>query len=192
MINQSTLTAVGLQNRFSANKTEQVSDSVIREALNDFYSIYTRLNRVYRPANERKIIDVTITSAGYDLGLISDIGTTYLRLYKGSLDSTNMIEKRFAGSAYEGWYLVGDLLFLTETADTDVKLMYEKTAPYIEASDDLAAHTLEIDREAEKAMYLYMQTVFYDGRFQLDLRDDAEAKATAELQRFYDSNPVPR
>ncbi len=190
MLNNSQLTANDLKKQFVQHKQDDsVNDEHLRLALNEFYSIVGRLEREHAPEKNRKTRKIDeIDETGLDLSAISDLGSLDVLLFESEKKVANFVPKRFMGSQKRGYYFEGNRLFLTYESSEPFWLTYPKKTPRILANEDLSTHILQIDQDLEKALYHYLQTVFFDGEYQLNLRDDAEAKAIEEISRYFDQS----
>ena len=195
MFYTSTLTAQDIKERFINDRTELVgADDQVINALNDFYSVLTLFERKAFP-NKNRIVStgLSITSTGYDLTTLSNIGSPDITVYKTSISTPNILTKRFPGSTRPGYYLMDNKLFLTPTptGTETVYVLYPKKSTRVALGTDLSTHTLQIDQDLEKAVLRYFEALFYEGEYQYDMRNDAEQKATEELERYFalTSNP---
>lgn len=195
MINNSILTLEDVKEQLIREMEDtRITDADIIDAMNDFYSIVQRADRNHAPEKyEVESSAITLTSSGYDLSNLTNIGTLEgLKVYLGLRTTTNMIPKRFKGSLQTGYYLVGSTLFWTplmsDTASRTIYIDYVTKTTRIATTASLADHTIEIDQDLERALRKYLRHSFFDGHYQFDLRNDAEDKAFQELQRYFDSN----
>ena len=172
----------------------RITDADIIDAINDFYSIVQRLDRDHAPEKyEGESAAITLTSSGYDLSNLTDIGTLEgLRVYQGTRKAQNIVPKRFKGSTQKGYFLVDSTLYFTPlftgTQSVTIYIDYVKKTDRVAVGATLSAQTLQIDQDLERALRMYLKHSFYDGEYQFGLRDDAEDKALQEIQRYFDGN----
>ena len=195
MINNSTLTLEDAKNHVIRELDDnRITDQDIIDATNDFYSIVQRLDRDNSPEKyETESSAITLTSSGYDLSNLTDIGTLEgIKVYDTEKRSRNIIPRRFKGSVTKGYYLVGSTLYLTplmtSSQSKTIYMDYVTKTDRVASGSTLSDHTLQIDQDLERAFRKYLRHSFFDGEYQFGLRDDAEDKAMQEITRYFDNN----
>jgi len=189
MINNSSLTLQDLKDRFTNDRTELVSaDDQVINSINDFYSVLTLFKRKAFPGQDLvKSAGRPVSSAGYDLTTLADIGSPDIKAYKDSVSVANTLTKRFPASQRTGYYLLDNVLFLTpEPAGSEtVVVLYHKKSTRVALGTALSSHTLQIDQDLEKAVLDFFGVLFYEGEYQYDLRNDAKQMAMEEMERYF-------
>ena len=188
MLNNTTWTAETVKNYIQGHFVDtNVSESNIRLGLNFFLSLIGRAKRQALRSGGQKSTTVTVSSTGYDLSTISDIGS----LTEGFEVYTNAIKKEYQlpevkrGETRAGFYLIGTSLFLTEETTGSVIVVYQEKTPRIPEDTALNAYTLPIDQDLEQVCFRYLSSFFYEGEFRPDMAQMNEDKFYAELLQFF-------
>lgn len=197
MINNSTLTLADIKTQLQRHTQDnRINDLDIIDAVNDFYSIVQRLDRNMSPEKYKASSGaISITSSGYDLANLTNIGTFHgLKVFKGEQRVQDILPLRFKGSSQRGYYIEGSTLYLTPETDATATIYIDYfTKTYrVETDAVLEDETLQIDQDLERALRVYLKHSFYEGEYQFDLRDDAENKAMVELDRYFNDSSSPR
>jgi len=194
MYNNSTLTAEDIKDHYIRTREDQrIDDGDVIDALNDFYSIVQRLDRRQFPEKyELESASTSVTSSGYDISGLTNIGTfdEGFTVYKNEVKTQNILPRMSQSDQREGYFIQGNTLYLTPNKKSaSIIILYQKKTTRLPLTQDLSAHTVEIDQDLEMALKLYIRQSFYDGKYQFDLRADAENAALAEVQRYFDKSP---
>ena len=190
--NNSTLTLEDVKNHFIRTRQDSnIADSDVIDAVNDFYSIVQRLERRYYPSRYRlESAALTVTSSGYDITSLTDIGSDEegFIVYKDSVTTANILPKQLPHSDKDGYYISGDgKLYVTpDKAAATVYVHYLKKTSRVALTATLSSTTLELDQDLEKAFREYTRKTFYDGQYQPDRAAEAENEAIAEITRYFD------
>lgn len=185
MFNDSTLTAEDIQARITRQRSETPSDDVIRDGIRYVVDLIDR-ERWGRDqsAMRKRTGALSVTSSGYDLSLITDLGDTEMNfsVFKDEIIPQKQLNRTDYMSQDLGYYIEGSVLYLTGETSGSVIISYMKKSPRI-TSDSLSDYTLPIPQQMEESVYDYLLKSYYDGRFQFELRSDAMNAFLAEISR---------
>lgn len=177
-----------IERRFSVS----TNDSDIIDAYNDFASLVGREERKYFPSKNRsKTALLSVTSSGYNLALITDLGTTEtgFRVYKDEIKIENYLRRTFPSSQEEGYYINGSVLYITpNNVSENIIIEYLTKTIRADYTDSITTINFEFDQDLEIAFEKYLMNSFYEGKYQFDLQARAEQVAFAEIQQFFGSN----
>jgi len=193
MFNNSTLTAEDLKTQYIRRRDDQrIEDSDVIDALNDFYSIVQRLERRQFPEKFESQASVSVTSSGYDLSNLTNIGSLDdgFVVYKNSVNAQNIVPRVNQSSQLEGYWIQGNTMYISPNKKSlDVIILFTTKTTRLALDLDLSTHTLLIDQDLEMALRLFVRESFYDGKYQFDLRSDAQNAGIAEVERYFDKSP---
>jgi hypothetical protein len=190
MINDSTLTAADIRDRLTSEKSESIRDATVRYGLNDLINMVDR----FRWDNDKSGMrtetgGISIDSSGYDLSLITDLGDTEIgfQVYMDTLEAHNQLNLTDRASRDRGYYIQGGKLYITPTpTGTDTfYVVYMKKSDQIMSDTALDSFSLPFPRQLDSAVYRYISSVFYDGEFQFDQREDQRRLFMEELRRVF-------
>jgi len=190
--NNSTMTLEKVKEEFIRRTSDQtIVDGDVIDSVNDFYSIMKRAERQAKRSRSREYSAVTVTSAGYDITGLSNIGSDNVRLYKGStladVKPNNLLPRRLFDDQNSGWCILGDgKLYITPFGESEaVIIFYDKITPKVAIGSTLADHTLQIDQDLEQSLRRYLRYTFYEGQYQDGLAQENEQKFIEELTRYF-------
>jgi hypothetical protein len=190
--NNSTLTLQDVKDHFIRTRDDnEIADSDVIDAVNDFYSIVQRLERRYYPQRYKlEAGPLSVTSSGYDITSLTNIGSDEegVVVYLNSVTTANMVPKSLPHSSGTGYYIMGDgKLYLTPSkASGSIYVHYMKKTSRVALTATLSDETLELDQDLERAFREYVRKTFYDGSYQPDLHQQAEKEAVEEITRYFD------
>lgn len=192
MLNNTTWTAQTLkENIVDHFQDANVSDSSIRLAVNFFNSLVGRAKRSALRSGGLKTTAVSVSTTGYDLSTISDIGslTDGFRVYEGAIRKENELFNVSIDCPDTGYYLSGNYLFLNGARAGSVNIVYQEKTPRISSTAILSSYALPIDQDLEETIFRFTASLFFENQFQPDLMKENENKFYQEVLQFF-SQPV--
>jgi len=192
MFNNTSLTAEDVKLHFiRRTKDQSIVDNDVIDALNDFYSIMKRAERQAKRIRSREYSAVAVTSAGYTLTGLTDIGSDNVKVYKGTaltdVSPSTLLPERNFDDQKAGWCLLGDgKLYITPFGGAEsVVIFYDKKTPRVAVGSTLSAHVLLIDIDLEQTLRRYVRYTFYEGQYQDGLAQENEQKFLEEMTRYF-------
>jgi len=198
MFNNSTLTLDDVKNQFiRRTKDTTILDNDVIDAVNDFYSIMKRAERQSKRNRSKLWSAIAVTSSGYDITSLTNIGSDNIKVYEGTSMSdvkpANFIPERNPEDQETGWYVLGDgKMYMTQLESKSVVVIYDKKTPRVTVGSTLASHTLEIDQDLEQTLRRYCNYTFYEGQYQQNLYEENEQKFIEELTRYFSQGTKTR
>ena len=189
--NNSILTLDGVRKQFiRRRKDEEITPSDVLDAVNDFYSFMQRIEMEMYPDRFRQISAVVSVDAnGFDLAGILDLGSDRrgFQVYKNSIDSKNRLFRRHPASSFDGFYIINNKVFMTNLPSIgtqNIQILYMTKTTKLSLDAPITT-VLAIDQDLELALRQYVRNIFYDGQYQIGLRQEAENKTIEELSRYF-------
>ena len=190
MIINSTQTLEVAKNEFIAQTSEDaITDADVIRAANWFYSIVERAVIDAQPNTYRIRSGLTtVPDTGFDISTLANIGSDYKRfeVYVDEVKPQNIRPLRHYSSQGKGYFLEGTTLFMTPNKKAEnVIIFYQRKTTRLASSTDLTTVTLAVDQDLEDTFQEYLKTVFYDGQFQFDRKQESEGLFLGKLQAFF-------
>ena len=193
MIINSTQTLQDVKDEFIAQTSEdKILDSDIRRAMDWLYSIVGRAIMQFAPETYRIKSGVqVVSSTGFDVSTLPNIANIRNRfeVYIDAVKPENYIPLKNPDNEERGYYLTGNILFLNPAELTDGKnqnvvFLYQRKTDRTDKSVALEDAPLLLDQDLELDVQEFITSVFYDGQFQFDRKQEAEDRFLGELQRY--------
>lgn len=194
MITNSTRTLEYFKNKFSRKKTDtRITDQDVIDAYNDFSSLVDREKRKKNPQADRKVTSaLSVTSSGYALSNISDLGTIGegFRVFEDTHELKNILDETFPSSSAVGYYIDSDVLFLTPSKDSGtIYIEYLPKTTQVADGATLSGVKFGFDQDLERAFEYYNEANLYENEGQFDLHNRSINLALAEIENYFsDSN----
>lgn len=164
-----------------------LSAQLVRDALNEFYTLYYKAEEQANRARLRKSVEID-TTGGYALSLISDLGDDYFEVFKvvAGQPPNQRLPQVLPYEEKEGFYVENEKIYTTaQMTDKVIQVYYTKGVSEITSGVNLEDHTLKVVKTADFVVFKFLLQKFYDNKLQFGLKNEVEQEFMNDLARLF-------